>query len=321
MSAADFGRLIHLAKKREREKEDSERQKAKLEEECKRVQQEISEKFTSNAEEKNDEVVVDTQGGLVTLGEMKQKNLKSFHAGDDVITGKKGEADRKEKEMKKEREKKVIQKRILSFNPDEDDEDEDPIVIPKKRLGMDPSVDTSFLPDRERELETIKKKEELVKEWRELQDKEKNDQINVAYCYWDGSAHRKDMKVKKGDTITQFITHALEVLRKEFSELKVVSSDNIMFIKEDLIIPHFYTFLDFVATRMMGKTGPLWIFDAIGEIRLRQDAALDAGEPHPVKLVLRSWYEKNKHIYPASRWEAFVPKKEYRRTCDDLTDI
>ena len=36
MSSADFGRLIHLAKKREREKEDSEIQKAKLEEECKK---------------------------------------------------------------------------------------------------------------------------------------------------------------------------------------------------------------------------------------------------------------------------------------------
>ncbi len=58
-----------------------------------------------------------------------------------------------------------------------------------------------------------------------------------------------------------------------------------------------------------------------GEIRVRQDAALDAGEPHPVKVVMRSWYEKNKHIYPASRWEAFVPNKEYKRTIDDLSTI
>lgn len=51
----------------------------------------------------------------------------------------------------------TLQKRVLSFNPDEDEEEDgEPIIIPKKRLGMDPSVDTSFLPDRERELETIK---------------------------------------------------------------------------------------------------------------------------------------------------------------------
>lgn len=36
----------------------------------------------------------------------------------------------------------------------------------------------------------------------------------------------------------------------------------------------------------MGKTGPLWQFDAVGEIRVRQDAALDIGEAHPAKVVL-----------------------------------
>ena len=25
------------------------------------------------------------------------------------------------------------------------------------------------------------------------------------------------------------------------------------------------------------------------------------------RVILRSWYEKNKHIFPASRWEAFDP--------------
>ena len=63
----------------------------------------------------------------------------------------------------------------------------------------------------------------------------------MAYCYWDGSGHRKDMKVKKGDTISQFLGRALEILRKEFSELRTASAESLMFIKEDLIIPHFYT--------------------------------------------------------------------------------
>lgn len=64
-----------------------------------------------------------------------------------------------------------------------------------------------------------------------------------------------------------------------------------MFVKEDLIIPSHYTFQDFIATKTMGKTGPLWQFDAAGEIRVRQCAALDIGEAHPVKVCLRSWYE------------------------------
>jgi protein FAM50 len=87
--------------------------------------------------------------------------------------------------------------------------------------------------------------------------------------------------------------------------LKLASVESLMFIKEDLIIPHFYTFVsfkfnhwfwlpavivnlfrfqDFIKTRQMGKTGPLWQFDSVGEIRVRQDAALDVGESHPVKV-------------------------------------
>lgn len=71
---------------------------------------------------------------------------------DAVITGRKGE---EEKNKKKETDTKPIQKRILSFNPDDEEEDDSP-PIPKKRVGMDPTVDTSFLPDKERESETIK---------------------------------------------------------------------------------------------------------------------------------------------------------------------
>jgi hypothetical protein len=31
----------------------------------------------------------------------------------------------------------------------------------------------------------------------------------------------------------------------------------------------------------------------------------------PGKVVLRSWYERNKHIFPASRWEPYDPTKIY----------
>ena len=29
------------------------------------------------------------------------------------------------------------------------------------------------------------------------------------------------------------------------------------------------------------------------------------------KVVLRQWYERNKHIFPASRWEPYDPTKTY----------
>lgn len=66
---------------------------------------------------------------------------------------------------------------------------------------------------------TFSQKEALAAEWRQLQEIEKNEEINVAYCYWDGSSHRKNMKVKKGATISQFLQRSLEVvLSRKFNK-------------------------------------------------------------------------------------------------------
>ena len=35
---------------------------------------------------------------------------------------------------------------------------------------------------------------------------------------------------------------------------------------------------------------------------------------------MRSWYERNKHIFPASRWEPYDPNKNYEKyTTSDKT--
>ena len=61
-----------------------------------------------------------------------------------------------------------------------------------------------------------------------------DEKIQVTYSYWDGTGHRKTVTCKKGDTITQF----LEKCRQQFHELRGVSVDNLIYVKEDLIIPH-----------------------------------------------------------------------------------
>ena len=48
----------------------------------------------------------------------------------------------------------------------------------------------------------------------------------------------------------QFLQRCLELLRKEFSELKTVTADQLMYVKEDLILPHHYTFYDFIVTKV-----------------------------------------------------------------------
>lgn len=40
--------------------------------------------------------------------------------------------------------------------------------------------------------------------------------------------------------------------------------------------------------------------------------AMDVAQPpSPGKVVDRKWYERNQHVFPASRWEPFDPNKDY----------
>ena len=41
------------------------------------------------------------------------------------------------------------------------------------------------------------------------------------------------------------------------------------------------------------------------------DVRVEKDESHPGKVVERKWFERNKHIFPASRWEVFDPSKDY----------
>ncbi|XP_055324417.1 protein FAM50 homolog [Sitodiplosis mosellana] len=189
-----------------------------------------------------------------------------------------------------------------------DDADEGPAF---KKLRKNPDVDTSFLPDREREEGENRLREELRQEWVAQQATLKDQEIPITFSYWDGSGHRRSVTMKKGNSIYQFLQKCLETLRKEFSELKTVMADQLMYVKEDLILPHHYSFYDFIVTKARGKSGPLFQFDVHDDIRMISDATVEKEESHAGKVLLRSWYERNKHIFPASRWEPYDPTKTY----------
>lgn len=170
------------------------------------------------------------------------------------------------KQAEKTKQRKQIQ--ALSFNMEEDENEEandddssdsdskswkresDEAPSLQKRIKKDPNVDTSFLPDREREEEENRLREELRQEWAEKQLKLKEEEIDITFSYWDGSGHRRTVRVKKGNSVYQFLQKVLELLRKEFSELKTVMADQLMYVKEDLIVPHHYTFYDFIVTKV-----------------------------------------------------------------------
>ncbi|EFX68911.1 hypothetical protein DAPPUDRAFT_62813, partial [Daphnia pulex] len=201
---------------------------------------------------------------------------------------------------------------VIKSEPIDETEENEP-VKKKAKGNKNPDVDTSFLPDRDREEEENKLREELRQEWVTKQEALKQEPIEITYSYWDGSGHRKTTRMKKGNTIYQFLQRCLDSLRKDFHELKTISADQLMYVKEDLIIPHHYSFYDFIVTKARGKSGPLFSFDVHDDIRIVSDASVEKDESHAGKVLLRSWYERNKHIFPASRWEPYDPTKTYEK--------
>ena len=105
-----------------------------------------------------------------------------------------------------------IKIQALSFNVQDDEDENDDEEDDKfwnsdvddetgrlrKKIKKDPTVDTSFLPDREREEEENRLREELRQEWAQQQQKLKEEEIDITFSYWDGSGHRRTVRVKKG---------------------------------------------------------------------------------------------------------------------------
>jgi protein FAM50 len=65
----------------------------------------------------------------------------------------------------------------------------------RAKFRKNPNVDTSFLPDRDREEAERKERERLRQEWLKKQEELKQEDIEVTYSFWDGSGHRKSVMV------------------------------------------------------------------------------------------------------------------------------
>jgi len=77
----------------------------------------------------------------------------------------------------------------------------------------------------------------------------------VVYSYWDGSGHRRSISIEKGSSIKEFLEKVKRELSDEFTHLRRSSAENLIYVKEDLIIPSNYTFYDLIETRARGKSG------------------------------------------------------------------
>ncbi|XP_050545295.1 protein FAM50 homolog [Daktulosphaira vitifoliae] len=333
-AASEAGRAMQLMKKRELAQAEVELRKKKIEEDMKLSN--IENKFAKHYDAVEAQLKSSTIG-LVTLDEMKAKQETIVQERAKRLVQKEKEVEfEKQRQLEAKLEEKRRQKQkiqALSFIEDIKEEDDDEseketeeIDEPStsqpltKKIKKNPDVDTSFLPDRARENEENCLREKLRQEWSDKQKFLKEEEISITFSYWDGSGHRRTIVMKKGNTIYQFLQKALENLRREFGELKTVMADQLMYVKEDLILPQHYSFYDFIVAKARGKSGPLFTFGVHDDVRMMSDASLEKEDSHAGKVLLRSWYERNKHIFPASRWEPFDPLKTFAKyTIKDKT--
>lgn len=216
-AASEAGRAMQLMKKREIAQQEIELRKKKIEDDLKIHN--IENKFATHYNAVEQQLKTSTIG-LVTLNEMKAKQENIVKERERKLAQKEREKEQEKeralaaKQAEKNKQKRQIQ--ALSFNLDED-EDEDEVetsndntkIFTKPENGCDeptikkirknPDVDTSFLPDREREEEENKLREELRQEWAKKQNVLKEEEIEITFSYWDGSGHRRSVIMKKGN--------------------------------------------------------------------------------------------------------------------------
>nr|POE79096.1 protein xap5 circadian timekeeper [Quercus suber] len=135
--------------------------------------------------------------------------------------------------------------------------------------------------------------------------------LQITYSYWDGAGHRRVLQ--EGDTIGEFLQAVQQQLAPEFREIRTTSVENLFYVKGDLIIPHQHSFYELIVNKARGKNGLLFHFDVHEDVRTIADATIEKDESHAGKVVERHWYEKNKHIFPASRWEIYDPTRKWER--------
>lgn len=265
--------------------------------------------------------------GLVTAQEFRRASREAERR--DATTRGKDEAraradaeeeKRRARERKKERKKrrrKVLSTLSFADADDaagmvDDDDDENEAAVGAEASKKNPDVDTSFLPDKRREEEAAAERRRLRAEWLRRQEAVREEALEITYSYWDGSGHRRAVRVVKGDTVGRFLEIVRKDLSAEFREMSKVTADALLYVKEDLIIPQDVTFYDLIATQARGKSGPLFNFDVHDDVRVGAiDVTVEKDESHPGKVVERRWYDRNKHIFPASRWEVYDPAKKY----------
>ncbi|TVY32220.1 FAM50 family protein [Lachnellula subtilissima] len=183
-------------------------------------------------------------------------------------------------------------------------------------------------------LKEAQTRESLRKEFLVLQEAVKATEINIPeimHGYFLDRSRKVGADLGVGEKVNS---------RREWARIGV---DDLMMVRGNIIIPHHYDFYYFVINHTLGPGNRL-LFDyssepprksttPSSEINLdtynplsgpsktkakdvptdKKDLEGTADDPTYTKVVDRRWYERNKHIFPASVWQEFDPEKDYQK--------
>ncbi|KAK8193691.1 XAP5, circadian clock regulator-domain-containing protein [Phyllosticta capitalensis] len=232
-------------------------------------------------------------------------------------------------------------------------EDDKEAVVPKRKLGPNSNVAfTPKVMTKNALLREAQQREQLRKEFLVMQDSVKATEFVIPFVFYDGTnIPGGKCKVKKGDHVWLFLDKARKVgaelgvggdkSRREWARVGV---DDLMLVRGEIIIPQHYEFYYFMVNKAVGFDGPIFshsaeptaatpapakeedvdpaTYDPLAQKEKKKDKGVTAedaslegfdDDPTITKVVDRRWYERNKHIYPASIWEEYDPNKDYSK--------
>eukprot|EP01016_Furgasonia_blochmanni_P006417 TRINITY_DN1257_c0_g2_i21.p1 TRINITY_DN1257_c0_g2~~TRINITY_DN1257_c0_g2_i21.p1 ORF type:complete len:348 (+),score=50.10 TRINITY_DN1257_c0_g2_i21:208-1251(+) len=224
--------------------------------------------------------------------EEKKKVRRTVSSQLSFLDGEEEEAEEEaEESLRKEKEEKER----------EDTEEFGDKIVKKRAFGKNPTVDTSFLPDKDREERERELRKQLAEEYVQQQEIIKNQILELKCTYWDGSNSVKAIRIKKDTKIGNLLEMCRKELARDFPELRSTTGDGMLLVINDAIVPHNVSFYELLRENISTKHGPLITLTKCREPQTGEDYEIDEGKPY--KIVEKKWYDRNKHIYPCTIWE------------------
>ncbi len=281
-----------------------------------------TDKFVRETDDRSVKLARDTVG-LVRL-EQFQKIREDLESSDSAAAAAQREAEREKQRKAKAR---------LSFADEEEGQEsveDEQHILKKTRLGANPSVKSYFeAADLQARTEALSDAtlQQSQAEAAARAERAKSMPIRLTLSFYDGADHRFFLDFKRGDSLREM----LQKCRLEYGPLRGILLENLMFVKENLILPgelsvfqleemgamkdggrgphHSHPLFSFSSQKRDQKT----VHEPGTQVILSEEDMIDTDSSRNAKIFTKTWFERNKHLVPAKYWIPFDPAKHCKK--------